>query len=159
MSVAVRASLILVALVSLLSIAIQVTGLNANFLASQFVFLVGAIALNVAIVIWALTRTATTAGYGGQVANAATIGLLGGVLIIVTSWILLSFVFPDALDQMRSGAIDFMDSQNMAPEEYQKQMEVLGAATPMSQSLPGGFGTFFTSLVTGAVFGFFKRRK
>ena len=159
MRVTVKASLILVALVSLLSIAIQVTGLNANFLVGQSLFLVGAIVLNVAIVIWALSRTATTAGYGGQVAHATTIGLLAGVLIILTSWILLSVVFPDAIDQMRTGAIAYMDSQNVAPEVYQKQMKALEAATPMSQSVPGGFGTFFTSLVTGAVFGFFKRRK
>ena len=38
-------------------------------------------------------------------------------------------------------------------------MEALDNATPMSQSIPGGVGAFFTSLVTGAVFAIWKRQR
>jgi len=155
----VRASLILAGFIAVLSIVVQVSGLNSNFMLSQMIFLVGAIVLNVGVVIWALRKTADANGYPGQVAQSAGIGVVGGLLITLVSWLLLSVVFPDAIAEMRAGAVAYLDSAGLPPEDHAKQMEALDKATPMSQSIPGGVGTFVTSLVTGAVFGIFARRK
>lgn len=159
MNVVVKASLILAGAVAVLSIVVYATGLHQSFLVSQIVFLVGAIALNAGVVIWALGKTASENGYGKQVANAAGIGVLGGVLIILVSWLLLSTVFPDVLAEMRQGAITYMDSAGMSEEQVARQMEALDSTTPWSQSVTGGVGTFFTSLVCGAVYAIFKRKK
>lgn len=159
MNSVVKASLVLAALVALLSIIVQVSGLNANFMLSQMAFLVGAIAINVGVVIWALSQTAADRGYMGQLGQAAGIGLLGGALVTLTSWLFLAVVFPDAIAEMRAGAVAYMESAGISGADYDRQMATLDSTTPFSQSISGGVGTLCTSLVTGAVFAIFKRRK
>lgn len=159
MNTTIKASLVLVAAVALLSVAVFALGLHRNFVVGQYVFLVGAIALNVGVVYWALARDAAAKGYGAQLLSALGIGLIAGFLIVIVSWGLTAFVFPDSLDEMKAGAITYMQEQGMAEDEYRKQLETLEKTTPMSQAIPGGVGTLFTSLVSGAVIAAFKRRK
>lgn len=159
MHVTVKASLILAALVAVFSILVYVTGLHENFMVGQLVFLAVAIAVNVAVVYWALHQTAAVNTYGGQVLNAAVIGVFGGVLVLLVSWLLLSFAFPNVLAETRQAAIEYMQAAGVPEAEYNRQLEMLERATPMSQSIPGGVGTFFTGLVAGAVFAIFKRKK
>ena len=159
MHVTLKASLILVGLVALLSIVVYVTGLHKNFVVGQAVFLIGAILINVVVVFWALKQTAAENGYGRQLLSSAVIGVVGGVLIVLVSWLLLSVVFPDVLEEGRQGAIEFMKAAGTPEAEFNRQVEVLENTTPMSQSVPGGIGTFFTSLLTGAIVAIFKRKK
>lgn len=154
-----KASLILAGLVALLSIAVFLTGLHKSFMTGQVVFLAGAIAINVAAVYWALSRTAPASSYGGQVLNAAAIGAISAVLIVVVSWLLLSVVFPNAIEESRQGAVEYMQAGEFPPDEMQRQLDALEQTTALSQSIPGGFGAFFTSLITGAVLAFFKRKE
>lgn len=154
-----KPSLILVALVTLVSIIIYATGFHKNFMAGQMVFLALAIAINVAVIVWSLGQSADTDSYGQQVAKAAGIGALSGVLIVATSWLLLAVLFPNVLPELREAAIAYMDSADMPQEQVDAQMQALDNTTPMSQALPGGIGAFFTSLVTGAVFAIFRRKK
>lgn len=159
MNLVVKASAALVGAVGLFSIIFYLSGLHESFFLGQIVFLAVAIAINVAIVIWALSKTAADHTYGGQVGVAAGIGALGGLGIVVVSWLLLAVVFPDALAEMRAGAVAYMEEAQMPQAQVDQQMQALDSATPLSQSLPGGLGAFFTSLVTGAVYGFFRRKK
>ena len=102
--------------------------------AGQTVFLVGAIALNVGIVYWALHRGATTNGYGVQLLTALGIGLVAGFIITGVSWVLLELVFPNSIAEMRQGAIAWMDAQDMSEAEYQRQLTALDNTTAWSQS-------------------------
>ncbi len=159
MHITLKASLILAGLVALLSILIYVTGLHASFVAGQATFLLGAVAINAGVVIWALRQTAAENGYGRQLANAGVIGVAGGVLIVLVSWLLLSVVFPDVLDEARQGAVEYLRASGAPADEIGRQQATLEAATPMSQSLPGGLGTLFTSLITGAIVAVFQRQR
>ena len=159
MNIVVKASLILAGAVGLFSIVFYLAGLHESFLSGQLIFLVGAIGLNVGVILWALGTTAAENGYGMQLMNAAGIGLVGGFLVVLVSWLLLAVVFPGVLGEMREAAIAFMDASEMSPDQVEAQMKALDSATPMSQSIPGGVGTFFTSLVSGAIFAIFKRKK
>ncbi len=159
MHVTLKASLVLVGLVALLSMMLYVTGLHKNFMAGQAVFLIGAVAINVAVIIWALGKTAAENPYGRQLLNATVIGVVGGGLIVLVSWLLASVVFPNALEETRQGAIEYMEANNFPEDKFQSQLETLNKTTPMSQAIPGGLGTFATSLVTGAVFAIFRRKK
>ena len=87
------------------------------------------------------------------------IGVVAGILITLVSWILLSFVFPDSLSELRQAAIDHMEANDFPEDEYQRQLQSLDAATPLSQSIPGGIGTLGTSLVTGLISALFLRKK
>ncbi len=159
MNTIVKASLILTGLVTVLNLIVQATGLHKDFMLGQTLFLVGAIALNVGVVYWALARDASTNAYGLQLLTALGIGLLAGLLIVVVSWFLLGVAFPSSLDEMREGAIAYMQEAGTPEAEYQRQVEMLDKATPMSQSVPGGVGTLFTSLLSGAIIAAFKRKK
>ncbi len=72
---------------------------------------------------------------------------------------MMSFVYPNAIEEMKQGAITHMQEQKTPEDEYQKQIAMLEKTTPMSQALPGGPGTLFTSLLSGAVIAIFRRRK
>ncbi len=159
MHVTLKASLILAGLVALLSILIYLTGLHTSFVAGQAIFLVGAIAINAGVVFWALRQTAAENGYGRQLLSSAVIGVAGGVLIVLISWVLLSFVFPDVLDEARQAAVQYLRSSGAPEADVERQRATLEAATPMSQSIPGGLGTLFTSLITGAIVGVFQRKR
>ena len=159
MRVEIKASLILAGLVALLTILLEVSGLDDDFLTGQIVFLVGAIAINVAVVYWALTETAEESTYGQQLLRSAVIGVVGGLLIVAVSWLLLAVVFPDALEELRQAAIRYMEESGTPPDEFERQVELLDKATPVSQSIPGGLGTLVTSLVAGSVIGVFRRQR
>ena len=159
MNTTVKASLILVALVVVFSIAVFAFGLHKNFVVGQTAFLVGAIALNVGVVYWALDRDAKIKGYGAQLLTALGIGVLAGFIIVVASWGLTSFVFPNSIEEMKQGAIEYMEESGTPQDEYDKQLEALEKTTPLSQAIPGGFGTLATSLVSGAVIAAFRRKK
>ncbi len=159
MNTTLKASLILVASVALLNVVVFVSGLHESFTTGQVTFLVGAIALNVGVVYWALDRDASTKGYIAQLLTALGIGLIAGFLIVVVSWGMMSFVFPNAIEEMKQGAITHLQQQNTPEDEYQRQVAILESTTPMSQALPGGMGTVFTSLLSGAVIAVFRRRK
>lgn len=63
------------------------------------VFLAGAIAINVAVVYWALCLTAAENSYAGYFAERCRDWSDLRVLIVAVSWLLLSVVFPDALEE------------------------------------------------------------
>ena len=155
-----KPSLILVALVSLVSIVIYATGFHKNFMAGQMVFLALAIAINVAVVVWSLGQSGDTNTYGQQVSKAAGIGVLSGALIVLTSWLLLSVVFPER--SARSSGKRRSPIWTAPTCRRSRSMLRCRRSTtprPMSQAVPGGVGAFFTSLVSGAVFAFFRRKK
>lgn len=159
MHAVVKGSLVLAAAVAVVSVLFFVTGFHRNFMLSQVVFLVAAIALNVGVLVWALGKTAATSGYGRQLLHAAGIGLLGGALVVAVSWLLLAVVFPDATAEAREGAIVYMKASGTPQAEFDRQLEMLAKATPMSQSLQGGVGTLVTSVVAGAIVAIWKRRR
>ena len=159
MRIELKASLILVALVTALSIVVQVSGLASDFILGQTIFLVGAIVINVGVVIWALAENARERTWLQQLTRSAVIGLVAGIGIVVVSWLLLAVVFPDALDELADAARAYLDGSDLPEEEVARQLAAIESATPLSQSLPGGIGAFFTSVVTGAVFGAFRRKR
>ena len=159
MNESVKAGAILAILVTLLSAIVMGVGLHQNFLVSGLVSISVYILLNIVLVYMTLNKSAAENTYGAQLLSSAVLGLVGGVLIFIGSWLLLSMVFPDALAEMRDSAIAFMESSNMPEADIEAQMTKLDAATPVSQSLPALIGTFITSVIVGAIVAIFKRKK
>jgi len=159
MNTAIKAGLILAVAVTLVSAVMIGAGLHENFIVSSVVSLVIYIGLNIAILFWALSKTASDCGYGKQLLNSLIIGLVGGFVIFLGSYLLLGVVFPDSIDRMREGAIVFLENANLPEEQMNAQVAKLDAATPVSQSLTGLWGTLGTSLIVGAIISIFKRKK
>ena len=75
MRVAVKAAVVLVILVGLLSVVTILTGIHANPVLGGTVSIGVFILFNLGVVFWALRQTRDENGYGGQVLVGVTIGL------------------------------------------------------------------------------------
>ena len=158
MNTVVKASVALVAVVMLISLVMYFTGLHENPLIGGLGSLVLLIGANVAIVFWALKQTSAENGYLRQLGSAALIGLIGGVLVFLGSMLLLT-VLPDYLEDMKTMQVASLEQFNLPDDVMDKQIEKIEAVTPVSSSMQGMIGTFFTSLIIGAIIAIFKRKK
>ena len=159
MNVVIKWSVILAALVAVLSVVIALTGLHQNPMVGGMVSIVIAIAINVVVVFLALKQTAAENFYGKQLLNGVLIGAVAGVLILLTSWLLLAVVFPDYLAQMAAGYEEWFEAAGMTEDQIDTQMQKLDNATALGQSIAGLIGTFFTSIIAAAIIAIFKRKK
>jgi len=85
--------------------------------------------------------------------------MIAGVLIFVVSWLNLSVLFPNYLDEMREGYVAMMEGAGMPEAQFNAQIAKLDEMTPVNQSVPGTIGTAITSLVIGAIAAIFLRKK
>ena len=158
MNSVVKASVALVIVVMVVSVLMYVTGLHENALIGGLGTLLLVIGANVAVVFWALKQTAAENGYMRQLGNGALVGLIGGVLVFLGSMALLT-VLPDYLEEVKTMQIASLEQWNLAEDVMDKQIAKIEAITPVSSSMQGMIGTFFTSLIVGAIVAIFKRKK
>ena len=89
----------------------------------------------------------------------AGFGAVGGTLIFLTSWIVLAYVFPQAVQEMIDGNVAAITGGSMDPEAKAKQIAAVQEMSAWSQSIAGLLGTFFTSVLVAAVAAAFVRKK
>jgi len=159
MGAAIKAGVILGVAVTLVSALLIGSGMHQNLVVNGVVSLVIYIGLNIGLLIWALRKTAADSGYGKQLLNALIVGVVGSVLIFAGSYLLLGVIFPDAVAETRDVAVVFLENANVPEQQLAAQIAKLEAATPVSQSLAGVWGTLGTTLIVGAVAAIFIRRK
>lgn len=159
MQTAVKAGLILAAIVTAISLVIGLTGLNTNVVLGAFGAPLLFLVINVFMVWWSLKRTAPEFGYGKQVLSGLVLGLVGGLTILITSWLMLSLLFPDYLTEMGAAVIESMENADVPQDRIDAQAAQFERATPFSQALAGTIGTLVTSLIASLVIAIFKRRK
>lgn len=158
MNTVIKASVAIVVVVMVISLAMYFTGLHENALIGGLGSLVLLIGANIAIVFWALKQTAAENGYGRQLGNAALIGLVGGILVFLGSMLLLT-VLPDYLEEMKTMQIASLEQFNLPEDKMDAQIAKIEAITPVTSSMQGMIGTFVTSLIIGAIVAIFKRKK
>ncbi len=159
MSVVIKAAVILALLVEAVAVLFAVAGLHESNPVFGIVFLVLVIGLNVACVFWVLKRTAADNGYGKQLLNATVLGLVAGTLIFVLSVVNLKLLFPDYIEQSNTAMLEFFEGLSMPEAALEQQAAKLEARTAVGESLNALIGTFFTSLIGGAIVAIFKRKK
>jgi hypothetical protein len=158
MNTVIKASVAIMGVVMVVSLVMYFTGLHENPLIGGLGSLALVIGANIAIVFWALKQTASDNGYGRQLGNAALIGLLGGVLVFLGSMLLLT-VLPDYLEETKTAQIAGLEQWNLPEDRMDAQIAKIEAVTPVASSMQGMIGTFFTSLIIGAIVAIFKRKK
>lgn len=154
----IKASVGLVLVVMAVSVLMYVTGLHQNPLIGGLLSLVLVIGANVGAVLWALNQTAGENGYLRQLGNGALIGIVGGTLVFLGSMVLLT-ALPDYLEDMKVMQISTLEQLNLDEEAKEQQIAKIEAVTPVSSSMQGLIGTFFTSLIVGAIVAIFKRKR
>ena len=142
----------------IVSVLMYVTGLYENLLIGGLGSILLFITANIAVVFWALKQTAAENSYLRQLGGGALIGLIGGVLVFLGSMALM-MVLPDYLEDVKTAQIVSLKQFNPSEDVLEKQITKIEAITPVSSSMQGMVGTFFTSLIVGAIVAIFKRKK
>jgi hypothetical protein len=155
MNAVVKWSVILVAAVTVLNLIIIGAGLHTNPLGG-FLFISLATVFNIGVVFMLLRETRAGNPYGKQLINGILLGLVAGALIFVTSFVVLSVVFPNAIPEMIDGYVAFLESAPIDEEIRQAQIAAAQGTTAMAQAMSGLLGT---SLVVSALVAIFLRKK
>ena len=86
-------------------------------------------------------------------------GTTNGVLIFALSMLNLAVLFPDFVEEKGRAELEFLKSRDMPEKVIEAQVEKLDSNSAASESAGGLFGTFFTSLIGGAIIAISQRKK
>ena len=118
------------------------------------------IAIEIGGLIWGLRKTARQGrAYGGQILAGAMMAIVAGVIIIASSLVFTTIVFPNSLEveQMYRARLQ---QQGKSESEITAAIEGTAASrTPMAQAESGFVGTFVTGIVASAVIAIVVRRR
>ncbi len=126
---------------------------------APIVYLVIAIGLNVAAVVFCLRRTAADTGWAGQLLHGLALGAVASVLVFASSWLVSAVVFPDYFAEMAAGYREDLSQTDMPPAEIDEMVAGIAATSPVRSAFEGVAGTLGTSLLAAAVGGIWLRRK
>jgi len=154
----IRWGVILGGAVAVLSLVFGLVGWHRIYEMS-FVFLAIAILINVTTVVLCLRERASSESWLGQVKNGLVVGLVGSVIIFVTSWLVTTVVFPDYFTAMADGYREAYANMGLSEDEVADLVAATAATSPVRSAFDGVVGTMATSLVVAAIAGVWLRNK
>jgi uncharacterized protein DUF4199 len=119
------------------------------------------ILIEIAGLVWGLRRTAAEGRtYGGQIVAGTMMAIIAGVIVIASSLLFTTVVFPEYFAEMQAGYRTMLQQQGKSEAEIAilVQNEMSGQ-TPMSQAMAGFLGTLITGIVASAVIALWVRSK
>ena len=119
------------------------------------------IAIQIAVLMWALKRTAAEGrGYGGQVGAGTLISLIAGVFVIVGSLVFTMVVFPNYFTDLAAIQEQMLRTAGQSEAEIKQTMDLTAkTSTPVIQACFGFLGTLVTGIVVSAIIGAFVKAK
>ena len=134
MNNALKWGVILAAVVTVINLVFLAMGLHANPIFSLLA--VGLFAIvNIVVIVVALMKSRAEKGYGGQLVQSLLIGVVGGVCIFLASYVMLSFVFPDAIAEAQEGAIAMLESAGLPEAQLEANIEKIEGKTAMGDAI------------------------
>jgi len=110
--------------------------------------------------IWGLRRTAPARGYGGQILAGTMMSIVAGVIIIVSSLVFTTVLFPNYFAEVEQTYRATLLQQGKTEAQIAAAITASAAtATPMAQAMSGFVGTLFTGIVASAIIAMFVRRR
>ena len=119
------------------------------------------IPIEVGCLVWGLRRTAREGRtYAGQIVAGTMMAVVAGVIIIGSSLLFTTVLFPNYARDLEDMYRRTLVSQGKSDAEILTAVQANAASwTPMAQAMSGFIGTLITGIVASAVIGFFVRRK
>jgi TM2 domain-containing membrane protein YozV len=110
---------------------------------------------------WGLRKTARQGrAYGGQIVAGAMMAIVAGVIIIASSLVFTTVVFPNSIAEVEQMYRTKLEPQGRSESEITAAIQGTAASrTPMAQAENGLVGTFLTGIVASAVIAIFVRRR
>ena len=155
MEIPVRYGVVLGIIVGAMGFAFAILGLHTSEAAPMY-FVMAAIIINVVVVVLAIRRLAPVSTWPLQVRNGLVLGLVGAVIIFLSSWIMTAMVFPEYYMEFAEAARERAVAAGLSAEEIEAQV-ALNTGTPVGSAFSGALGTVITSTVVAAITGFFSR--
>jgi hypothetical protein len=160
MKTIIRGGILLGILVTIWTYIFGMTGMHRS-LAGAMLFPIIATVIELAVLFWALRRTAAEGrGWFGQVSAGTLLAFVGGCLILATSYLYVTQVHPTYLAEVREAGIAAMRSAGMDEATIQQQQAAQEKfSTPMAQAVFGFLGTVISGFILSATLGIFLRSK
>lgn len=135
------------------------TGWYKNPALANVLFISVAMTIEIVGLIWGLRRTAQGRSYGGQILAGTMMAIVAGVIIIASSLLFTTVVFPNYFADVEQAYRSALQSQGKSETEIAAAIQANAAsATPMAQAMSGFIGTLVTGIVASAIIGAFVRR-
>ncbi len=119
------------------------------------------IPIQIILLVKGLKKTAADGKtYGGQVIAGTMMSVVGGTILILSSLLFTTVVFPSYFEELRQLGEQIMRSEGKSEEEIRNTLEVMAATqTPAMQAIFGFIGTVVTGLVSSLIIGVFVKKK
>jgi len=158
MTTPIRAGILLGVLTACWTFVMGFTGWYKDPVMLNLFFLV--IPLEIAIVVWALRKTAPGATYGRQILNGLVLSLAAGAIIFCGSYLFTTVAFPNYFSDIQAIQAEMLKAQGMSESEIATHVAASAAVqTAVMNALTGVVGTVVTGLVVAAIAGIFLRKK
>ena len=119
------------------------------------------IAIQIAVLMWALKRTAAEGrGYGGQIGAGTLVSLIAGVFVVGGSLVFTTIVFPHYFAELAAIQEQMLRSAGQTEADIRTAMELTAkTSTPLMQACFGFLGTMVTGVIVSAIIGAFVKAK
>lgn len=117
------------------------------------------ILIEIAGLVWGLRQTAREGrGYGAQIVAGTMMAIIAGVIIIGSSLLFTTVVFPEYFQELAAGYRSVLQQQGKSDAEIAEAVHtMLEGTTPMSNALQGFIGTLVTGILASAVIAIWVR--
>jgi len=117
------------------------------------------ILIEIAGLVWGLRRTAKEGRtYGGQIVAGTMMAIIAGVIIIGSSLLFTTVVFPNYFNELQSAYRTILQQQGKSEAEIATLMQnEIAGQTPMGQAMAGFLGTLVTGIVSSAIIAIWVR--
>ncbi len=158
MAMAIRAGVYLGVLVTIWQYLMGFTGWYKDPVLLNLFFLV--IVFEIALLLWALKRTAPFESYGGQMVNGLVFSLVAGAIVVCSSLVFTTSSFPHYFEEMQAMQARALAAQGLSKPDIDLQLAAAAAMqTPAMNALSGFIGTLVTGLLVSAIAAIFWRKK
>jgi hypothetical protein len=119
------------------------------------------IPIEIAGLIWGLRKTAREGrAYGGQILAGTMMAIVAGVIIIGSSLLFTTVLFPNYSQELEHMYRATLARQGKSDAEILAAVQANAATwTPMAQAMSGFIGTLVTGILASAVIGYFVRKR
>jgi hypothetical protein len=135
------------------------SGLYKDPALANLFFLV--VPIEIGCLVWGLRKTAREGRtYGGQILAGTMMAVVAGVIIIGSSLLFTTVLFPHYSQEVEQMYRATLLRQGKSEAEIVAALQANAASlTPMAQAMSGFIGTLVTGIVSSAVIGYFVRKR
>ena len=110
---------------------------------------------------WGLRRTAAEGrGYGSQIIAGTMMSIVAGVVVIISSLLFTTVVYPDYLSGLESLDRQILAQQGKSAAEIEQQVgNRLQFYTPMNYAIGGFMGTLITGILASSLIAIWVRSR